>query len=90
MDGTTVPRFNKDRFYDPSSIEGRTSERAVSRIGNRYDAVLILANRVRELNTGNAPYVQRVQGNRVTAVQEAEAGELGYELFTKNIRLGSR
>lgn len=89
MDGSTVHRFNKDRFYDPSSIEGRTSEAAVARIGNRYDTVMILANRVRELNNGQAPKVKRRQGNRVTAVQEAEAGEVGYELFGKIIRTSS-
>ena len=85
-DGSTVHRFNKDRFYDPSSIEGRTSEAAIKKIGNRYDSVLILANRVRELNNGQAPKVTRGQGNRVTAVQEAEAGLVGYELFGKIIR----
>lgn len=89
-DGTTVHRFNKDRFYDPSSIEGRTSEAAIKKIGNRYDSVMILANRVRELNNGQAPKVKRRQGNRVTAVQEAEAGEVGYELFGKIIRTSTK
>ena len=88
--GEIVPRFVSDRHYDPSSVEGRTGEAAAKKIGCRYDTVLILANRVRELNAGHAPYITRTQGNRVTAVQEDEAGLVGYEMFVKNIRARAR
>lgn len=89
-DGTTVLRYRQDRFYDANSIEGRTGERAAEVIGGRYDAVLIAANRIRELNRGDAPKIERRYGNRVTAIQEIEAGLVGYELFGKTYKIANR
>jgi DNA-directed RNA polymerase omega subunit len=82
-DGTTVLRYKLDKFYDSNSIEGRTGQRAAEMIGTRYDAVIIAANRIRELNRGDAARIERRYGNRVTAIQEIEAGLVGYELFGK-------
>ena len=82
-DGTQVLRFRRDKFYDPNSIEGRTGQKAAEVIGTRYDAVLIAANRIRELHRGDAPKIERKYGVRVTALQEIEQGLVGYEIFGK-------
>lgn len=89
-DGTTVLRYKLDKFYDSNSIEGRTGQRAAEVIGTRYDAVLIAANRIRELNRGDAPLIERRYGNRVTAVQEIEQGLVGYEIFGKTYKIANR
>ena len=89
-DGKIVPRYVRDKFYDPNSIEGRTGEAAARKLGNQFDSALIAANRVRELNTGSAPLINRQFGNRVTAVQEIEQGLIGYELFGKVYKTSSR
>jgi DNA-directed RNA polymerase subunit K/omega len=89
-DGKIVPRFVCDRFYDPNSIEGRTGEGAARKLGNQFDAAMIAANRVRELNNGSSPLIKRQYGNRVTAVQEIEQGLIGYELFGKVYKTSSR
>ncbi len=89
-DGTQVLRFRRDKFYDPNSIEGRTGQKAAEVIGGRYDAVLIAANRIRELNRGDAPKIERRYGVRVTALQEIEAGLVGYELFGKTYKISNR
>ena len=82
-DGQIVTRYKPDRRYDPHTIEGRTGQRAAEAIGTRYDAVLILANRIRELSRGDAAQVNRKYGIRTTALQEVEQGLVGYELFGK-------
>ena len=89
-DGTQVLRFRRDRFYDPNSIEGRTGQKAAEVIGGRYDAVLIAANRIRELNRGDAPKIERRYGNRVTALQEIEQGFVGYEWFARTYKSAVR
>jgi DNA-directed RNA polymerase subunit K/omega len=89
-DGTQVLRFRRDRFYDPNSIEGRTGQKIAEVIGGRYDAVLIAANRIRELNRGDAPLIERRYGNRVTAVQEMEQGLVGYEWFARTYKSAVR
>lgn len=89
-DGSTVLRYKLDKFYDSNSIEGRTGQRAAEVIGTRYDAVLIAANRIRELNRGDATKIERRYGNRVTAIQEIEQGLVGYELFGKIIKNHTR
>lgn len=87
-DGRQVPRLVKSRHYDSNTIEGRTGEAAALRIGNRYDAVMIVANRIRELNRGDAPKIERRFGINTTALQEIEQGLVGYELFGRVIRSG--
>jgi len=85
-DGRQVPRLVKDHRYDSSTIEGRTGQRASEVIGTRYDAVLIIANRIRQLNQGEAPKIDRKYGVATTAIQEVEQGLVGYELFGRVIR----
>jgi DNA-directed RNA polymerase omega subunit len=89
-DGTQVLRFRRDKLYDPNSIEGRTGQKAAEVIGTRYDAVLIAANRIRELNRGDAPLIERRYGVRVTALQEIEQGLIGYEIFAKTYKSAVR
>ena len=89
-DGTQVLRFRRDKLYDPNSIEGRTGQKAAEVIGTRYDAVLIAANRIRELNRGDAPLIERKYGVRVTALQEIEQGLIGYEIFAKTYKSANR
>lgn len=84
-DGSQVIRFIKDNKYDSNTIEGRTGERAAAVLGNRYDSVMIVANRIRELNRGDAPKIERKYGHNTTALQEVEQGLVGYELFGKII-----
>ena len=85
-DGKQVPRLVKDYRYDSNTIEGRTGQKAAEVIGTRYDAVLIIANRIRQLNQGDAPKIERKYGINTTALQEVEQGLVGYELFGKVIR----
>ena len=89
-DGSTVLRYKLDKLYDPNSIEGRTGQRASEVVGTRYDAVLIAANRIRELHRGDAPKIERKYGVRVTALQEIEQGLVGYELFGKTYKIANR
>ena len=89
-DGETVLRYKLDKFYDSNSIEGRTGQRAAEMIGTRYDTVLIAANRIRELNRGDAPKIERRYGVRVTALQEIEQGHVGYEIFAKTYKSSLR
>ena len=89
-DGTTVLRYIRDKNYDSNTIEGRTGQKIAEVIGTRYDAVLIAANRIRELNRGDAPLIDRKYGNRITAVQEMEQGLVGYEIFAKVFKTSSR
>ena len=85
-DGKQVPRFIKDNKYDANTIEGRTGQRASEVIGTRYDAILIIANRIRQLHQGDAAKIERKYGVRTTAIQEVEQGLVGYELFGRVIR----
>ena len=52
-----------------------TSQNAVEAVGNRFDLVLIAAQRVRELNNGSAPRVTPEKTNTSTALKEIEAGK---------------
>jgi DNA-directed RNA polymerase omega subunit len=73
LDGDVIiPRLEQSK-YDPHSIDGRTSE-AAARVVGRYELIFIAANRIRELNKGDAPLIKKVHGNRVTALQEIEQG----------------
>jgi DNA-directed RNA polymerase subunit omega len=54
-----------------------SSERAVAAVGNRYDLIMIAAQRTRELMNGQRPLVAR-NGNShaVTALREIEEGKI--------------
>ena len=56
---------------------GLTSEHAVEALGNRYDLVLVAAQRARELRRGHAPKIISKYGPTVTAILEIEEGLVG-------------
>lgn len=60
-----------------------TSEEAVTQVGNRFDLVLIAAQRVRELKNGHRPKLTTKAGSTVTALEEIEAGLVGREYLKR-------
>jgi DNA-directed RNA polymerase subunit omega len=60
-----------------------TSEKAAAAVGNRFDLVLIAAQRVRELKSGSRPLVSTKNGAVVTALKEIEEGKVGREYLLK-------
>ena len=62
-----------------------TSEEAALMVGNRFDLVLIAAQRVRELKRGHRSTLNTKAGPMVTALEEIEAGLVGRE-YLKRIR----
>ena len=62
---------------------GLTSEHAVEALGNRYDLVLVAAQRVRELRRGHAPKIVSKYGPMVTAILEIEEGVVGNEYLLR-------
>ena len=56
---------------------GLTSQHAVEALGNRYDLVLVAAQRARELRRGHAPKILSKYGPMVTAILEIEEGLVG-------------
>jgi DNA-directed RNA polymerase subunit omega len=64
-----------------------SNEDAVKRIPNRFDLVLVAAQRVRELRNGHQPLVKTNNGVTLTALQEIEAGHVTVEHLK---RIGNR
>jgi DNA-directed RNA polymerase subunit omega len=62
-----------------------TSEKAAEMIGNKFDLILVAAQRARELKNGSAPKLKTNNGDLVTALREIEQG-----LYTKADYLKSR
>ena len=62
-----------------------SSEQAVNQVGNRYDLILIAAQRVRELRKGHRPKLTTKHGPMLTALTEIEEGLVGRE-HLKRIR----
>jgi DNA-directed RNA polymerase subunit omega len=60
-----------------------TSETAVNQVGNRFDLILIAAQRVRELKRGHRPKFTTKAGTTVTALEEIEAGLVGREYLKR-------
>jgi DNA-directed RNA polymerase subunit K/omega len=60
-----------------------TSELAVEQVGNRYDLILILSKRVRELKQNHAAKVTGAGGISATALMEVEQGKIGREYLKK-------
>ena len=54
-----------------------SSEKAVNQVGNRYDLILIAAQRVRELKSGYRPKISTKHGPMLTALTEIEEGLIG-------------
>ncbi len=70
------------KLKDPHA--GLTSQAAVEAVGNRYDLVLIGAQRVRELSRGAAARIEPRYGNLVTAQVEIEQGLVGRDYLKIN------
>lgn len=64
---------------------GITSEAAVAKIGNRYDLVLVAANRYRELTQGHIAKVKQQHGAVITALQEIEQGMIGKHYLYREV-----
>ena len=62
-----------------------SSEKAVNQIGNRYDLVLVAAQRVRELRKGHRAKLDIKYGPVLTALTEIEEGHVSKE-YLKRIR----
>jgi DNA-directed RNA polymerase subunit omega len=62
-----------------------TSEEAVNMVENRFDLVLIAAQRVRELKRGHRSTLNTKAGPTVTALMEIEKGLVGRE-YLRRIR----
>jgi DNA-directed RNA polymerase subunit omega len=62
-----------------------SSETAVLAVGNRFDLVLIAAQRVKELKRGHKPLLLSKEGPVTTALMEIEQGLVGRE-YLKRIR----
>ena len=60
-----------------------TSEKAAAAVGNRFDLVLIAAQRVRELKNGSRPLIATKNGAVITALKEIEEGKVGREYLLK-------
>lgn len=75
---------NKIDTREYNDTLGLTSQDAVEAVGNRYDLILIAAQRVRELNAGHAPKVSSKHGKILTALKEIEFGTVGREYLLKN------
>jgi DNA-directed RNA polymerase omega subunit len=72
-----------DRAYSEERTAGLTSQQAVAAVDNRYDLVLIAAQRVRELQQGQRPKVSSRHGNVLTALKEIEQGLVGRNYLYK-------
>lgn len=53
-----------------------TSERATEVMGNKFEMILVAAERARELAKGSRPLVKSNNGAVVTALREIEAGKI--------------
>ena len=60
-----------------------TSEEAVNQVGNRFDLILIAAQRVKELKRGHRPKLTTKAGTTVTALEEIEAGLVGRDYLKR-------
>ena len=60
-----------------------TSELAVAQVENRFDLVLIMSKRVRELKAGHRSKITGAGGITATAQMEIERGLIGREYLKK-------
>lgn len=85
--------MDKNNITDDFEYEatlGKTSQAAVEAVGNRYDLILIAAQRVRELNSGHKPKVSTKHGKTLTALKEIEFGKVGRDYLLKDAPTPSR
>ena len=67
----------------PISNSRNTSELAVAQVSNRFDLILILSKRVRELKAGHRAKITDAGGISATALMEVEQGLIGREYLKK-------
>jgi DNA-directed RNA polymerase subunit omega len=72
-----------DKDYSEERTLGLTSQQAVEAVGNRYDLVLIAAQRARELMQGDRPKLSSNRGPVLTALKEIENGKVGRSYLFK-------
>jgi DNA-directed RNA polymerase omega subunit len=70
-----------DKAYSDERTLGLTSQLAVEAVGNRYDLVIIAAQRARELLQGSRPLVTSKRGPVLTALSEIEQGKVGKDYY---------
>lgn len=63
-----------------------TSEKATEMIGNKFDMILIAAQRARELAQGATPRVKSDNGVIVTALKEIEQGKTTKEDYIRSLK----
>jgi DNA-directed RNA polymerase subunit omega len=64
------------------------TDKCVANIGNRFELVLVAAQRARELRRGHAKMVNTKNGFIVSALQEIEEGHIGRDYLLKVNRHG--
>ena len=86
----TLPRLvcefdSRYPLHNQEEIMARiSSELAVAQVGNRFDLILIAANRMRELSKGHAPKLNSGEtAKSLIALKEIEAGLIGREYLRK-------
>jgi len=67
-----------------------SSQRAVEMVGNRFDLVLIAAQRTRELRRGHAANIPTKTGPALTALQEIEEGHIGRDYLHRVVNRPER
>ena len=60
-----------------------SSQKAAAMVGNRFNLILIAAQRSRELRAGTQPLVESKTGPALTALAEIEAGKIGVEVLKR-------
>ncbi len=60
-----------------------TIERAIKRVGNRFELTLATALRARELSKGHLAKITCQNKSVVTALREIESGKVGAEILRK-------
>lgn len=60
-----------------------SSEKAVSKVGNRYDLILIASQRARELRRGFKPKMKTQYGPCLAALSEIEEGLVGRDYLRR-------
>ena len=70
--------------------EGYLGERAVEAVGNRFDLVIMAAERAREISRGSPARVDSKNKSVVTALEEIAEGKYTKEEYLKKVRKGHR
>lgn len=60
-----------------------SSQKAIAKIGNKFDMILIAAIRARELRQGSNPLVAKVSTPCITAIREIEESKVGRDYLRK-------